>query len=603
MDPSDVARYRPIVSSAISPDGRYAAVAVPTWDPAADARPTKLFLADLDGGGAPKAVGGRGAPSYFGPVFSPDSASLLAFRAVGRATELVAIDVAAPLAPPRVLAAPPPAPSALGVRGPQGVPCALGDDAAGWRRLFVWGARGAAPVPVTPAGIHCGDYTWSRDGQRLAWLHIPALDAPESERLPIRIVDAPGAEERPLRVPGRPIGYMAWSPDGRWLAYLARRAGQRLSAAQLWVVDPRRWPGESDAARCLTRDFASQITGFDWSASGDALTLAVVEGTFGRLYHQTLDGQRAPLGDRRTYLSGPHHDRTRGRLIHLGQDGDVPQRLYVREPGGAVSRAVTRFGRSIQGRVVSPAETVGWRALDGLALDGVLYRPAGKAPAPLLVWLHGGPAESMTRTFSPYFQVFARAGFAVFAPNYRGSAGRDEAFLRATVGDLGGADVDDVLTGIDRLVQTGVAEPDRTALIGWSYGGTLALHAARKSAVPRVLCVGAPVVDWVAFFGAARMPMVYGEYFRAPFWEDRAPFDAASPISWVRDIEVPTLVLHGSADGVVPVSQSRLLYRALKARGVDTDLMVYPGESHVLGRPSAVSDMLERMVAWCTARL
>ena len=121
--------------------------------------------------------------------------------------------------------------------------------------------------------------------------------------------------------------------------------------------------------------------------------------------------------------------------------------------------------------------------------------------------------------------------------------------------------------------------------------------------MPRALCVGAPVVDWVAFFGAARVPLVYGDYFRAPFWEDRGPYDAASPISGVRDIEVPTLVLHGSADGVVPVSQSRLLYRALKARGVDTDLMVYPGESHVLGRPSAVIDMLERIVAWCRTRL
>lgn len=603
MDPSDVARYRPIVSSAISPDGRYAAVAVPSWEPALDARPTKLFLADLDRGGALRAVGGRRAPSHFGPVFAPGGESLLAFRSGVGATELVAIDVSAPEAPPRVLAPPPLAPSALGVRGPQGTPCALGDDEAGWRRLFVWGVRGGAAAPITPAGVHCADYSWSRDGRCLAWLHVPGHDAPESERLPIRIVDAPGAEERPLRVPGRPIGYMAWSPDGQWLAYLARRAGQRLSAAQLWVVDPRRWPTEPDAARCLTRDFAAQITGFDWTASGDSLTLAVVEGTYGRLYQQGLDGRRLPLGDRRTYLSGPHHDRARGRLIHLGQDGGAPQRLYVREPGGAVSRAVTRFERSIQSRVVSAAETVTWTALDGLALDGVLYRPPIKAPAPLLVWLHGGPAEAMTRTFSPYFQVFARAGFAVFAPNYRGSAGRDEAFLRATVGDLGGADVDDVLSGIDRLVQTGVAEPDRTALVGWSYGGTLALHAARKSAVPRVLCVGAPVVDWVAFFGAARMPMVYGEYFRAPFWEDRAPFDAASPISWVRDIDVPTLVLHGSADGVVPVSQSRLLYRALKARGVDTDLMVYPGESHVLGRPSAVADMLTRIVAWCTTRL
>ncbi|MEZ4266725.1 MAG: S9 family peptidase [Myxococcota bacterium] len=603
MDPSDVARYRPIVSSAISPDGSQVAVAVPSFDEAADARPTKLYLFDLDRRGAARPVGGRRALSHSGPVFCADSRTLLAFRSDGRATDLVAVDVGDPEGAPRVLAAPPPSPSALRVRGPQSQPCALGDDEAGWRRLHVWPESGEAPTPLTPAGVHCGDYAWSPDGERLAWLPIPSLDSPESERLPIRMVDGAGHAERPMRVPGRPIGYLAWSPDGRWLAYLARRAGQRLSAAQLWIVDPSRWPGDGDAARCLTRDSPAQITGFDWSAGGDTIALAVVEGTYGRLYRQGLDGTRRPIGPRRTYLSGPHHDRSRGRLVHLGQDGGAPQRLYARDEDEASSRAVTHFERGIRAKVVAEAETVSWSALDGLALDGVLYRPAEPGPAPLLVWLHGGPAEAMTRTFSPYFQVFARAGFAVFAPNFRGSAGRDEAFLRASVGDLGGADVDDVLSGIDRLVQMGVAQPERTALVGWSYGGTLALHAARKSSVPRALCVGAPVVDWVAFFGAARMPMVYGEYFRAPFWDDRAPFDAASPISWVRDIDVPTLILHGSADAVVPVSQSRLLYRALKARGVETDLMVYPGESHVLGRPSAVADMLERILAWCLGRV
>lgn len=602
MHPRDVARYRPIVSSAISADGRYVALGVPSYDAAADARPTRLFLVDLDAGGPPRPVGGRGAASHFNPVFDAQSQHLWAFRAAGAATELVAYPVGAAAGPPQLLAAPPPAPSALGVAGLRRVPCAIADDAAGWRRLYVWGRRGAAPTPVTPAGVHCGDYSWAPDDGRLAWLHIPAYDAPESERLAIQIAAGPGLDPVALRVPGRPIGYIAWSPDGAWLAYMARRVGQRLSAAQLWIVDPRRWPAEPDAARCLTRDLPAQITGFDWSASGDSLTLAVVEGTYGRLYTLGLDGSRTPLGPRRTYLSGPHHDRSRGRLIHLGQDGGSPQRLYLREPGAASSRALTRFNAGLRRQVVSQAETVTWRGHDGLPLDGLVYRPPTAAPARLLVWLHGGPAEAMTRTFSPYFQVLARAGFAVFAPNYRGSAGRDEALLRASVGDLGGADASDVLAGIDRLVQSGVAAPEGTALVGWSYGGTLALHIARQSAVPRVLCVGAPVVDWVAFFGAARMPMVFGDYFRAPFWEDRAPFDAASPISWIRDVDVPTLVLHGSADAVVPVSQSRLLYRALKARGVDTDLMIYPGEPHVLGRPTAVRDMLERIVRWCAER-
>jgi dipeptidyl aminopeptidase/acylaminoacyl peptidase len=162
----------------------------------------------------------------------------------------------------------------------------------------------------------------------------------------------------------------------------------------------------------------------------------------------------------------------------------------------------------------------------------------------------------------------------------------------------GGADADDVLAGIDRLVQVGVAEPDRTALMGWSYGATLALLIASRSGVPRAVIAGAPVADWVSFFGAPRYPSMYRDYFPGPLWEDRSRLDKASPISHITHVNVPTLLLHGGADPVVPPSHARLLYRALRERGVETDLMLYPGQGHVFSRPSVVQDMLERVIRW-----
>lgn len=604
-----VAAHRPIVSCSISEDGRWAAIATPRYDASSDTRPLEVAVRALDDRDPDSpwhwlVPPGDARPAVFDPTFAPDCVRVAAMTSLaGEPAGLIwRLDDLS--TEPLAVTGLPPLARTFKWRGRPGLLSCLGTDADGWRRVWSWSDHGEAPRPVTPEGLHAGDFAWRPDGAALAWLHLPDLSEPASERLPIHLSDPSTGESADLRVPGRPVGYLAWSPDGRRLAYVARRAGQRLSRADLWVVDPSRWPGHADGARCLTRDLDAWLTGFDWSHDGSELILAVVEGTSGRLYRIGLDGSRSPLGPRATYLSGPHSDRRTGRLLHLHQDGDTPQRLCLREPDGESVRVLTSLNDGLEETGLRPVETVRWTATDGTTLDGLMVRPddGTAGAAPLLVWVHGGPAEVMARTFSTYFQVFAAAGWAVFAPNYRGSTGRSEEFLRANVGDLVGADVDDVLTGMDRLVQMGVANADQAALVGWSYGGTLALGAARRSGAVRAVVAGAPVVDWVSFFGAPRLPALYRDYFPSPPWEDRAPFDAASPITWVADIDVPVLLLHGTLDPIVPPSQSRLLYRALKALGCDTDLMLYPGEGHVLSRPSAVADMLQRVLDWVTSR-
>ncbi len=592
---TDALRYRPIVGCDLADDGRRVAIAYPRYVPGQPERPVTLEVADLD---APSLRWTRPAPdpavrSRYQPVFAPDGRRLACFQVTGTALGAALLDAAQPDRPATVLASLPPAAAALKWRGPD--PTCLGEDPAGYRRVFAWADPGRPPVPLTAEGVHAGDFAFSPGGARLAWLPLPPLGLPGQPEppTPLHVTDADGRHGRTVRLPNQPLGWLAWSLDGRLLAWLGRSRAQRLSTRQLWVASP----DDPSTARCPTRALPGWITGFDWLPDASGLVVAVVQGTYGRLYRCPLDGPPTPLGPRERYLSAPHGDRSRGRLAFLDQDGGTPQRLCLLEPGAARARPLTRLHRSLPAGL-RPAETVTWTAVDGTRLDGVLVRPAAPGPAPLVVWLHGGPAEHVARTFSPYFQTFAAAGYAVFAPNYRGSTGRDDAFLRASVGDLGGADGDDVLSGIDRLVQMDVADPGRAALVGWSYGATLALLLATRSSLFRAVVAGAPVADWVSFFGSPQVSGVYGEYFGAPLWEDRAPYDRASPISHARRLDVPTLLLHGGADPIVPPAHARLLYRALAAREVPTDLMVYPAEGHVLSGSAAVSDMLERMLDW-----
>lgn len=606
MKIGDVARYRPVIGTAISNDGRWAAAVVPRLDAKDRRKPPELLLGDLDAGGPFRRLAADdGLTELYAPIFSPDSRKLAALADDVDGQRAVLFDLIGSEARPRTLRGVPPFARALGWRGWPGTPSCLGDDDAGCRRVWHWPTLSGLPEPVTPPARHAGDFAWRPDGQRLAWMEIPDAAEEDADLAVVHLVDADGTS-REMSLLGHPVGWLAWSPDGRWLAYCARRRGVRLSAIRLWIVDPDRWPGDASAIHCLTRELDGWLTGFDWASDGSGLQVALVQGTEGRLWHVDLAAQATPVGPRGTYISGPHTDRSRGRMLLLEQDIALPQRLVLSDRGGApdarptkkAGRVLLRTNRPIHAAGLEQGETLTWTSDDGTRIDGVLVRPTSDGPAPLLVWLHGGPADHVARTFSPYFQVFASAGYAVLAPNYRGSTGRDELFLRGTVRGLGTTDAADVLSGVDRLVQMGVADSQRTAAVGWSYGGTLALTLAMRTDLFGALVVGAPVVDWVAFTGAPRFPLMLREYFPDPYWEDRAPWDAASPLSHLDRLHTPTLVLQGALDTMNPPSQARALYRALRAREVETDLMEYPFEGHIPTAPDAVEDMLARILRW-----
>ena len=605
--PSDIAFNRPIVGCSIGNDGRFVAIAVPRFAPELDARPSEVWCRDLDGeGGWSRVTPLDESEPMSQPTIAPDGQRLVVLSADAGSQVLLVFDLCdLARAPQRVAGLPMRVEAPKWCESSSALMC-LGYDEEGWRRVWRWSELSRPPEPCTPKGVHAGDFVPGASGEHVTWVHLPDMLDEASERLALRRTSYVGGEESVHRVPGRPVGYLAASPDGRWLAYLARRVGKRLSAARLWVVDLDRWPNEADAARCLTRDVEGWITGLDWMHDSSALVVALAQGTYGRLERVALDGTLTPLGPRRAYLSGPHVARESGRFLYLAQDGDRPQALCEASAEGEVVRTLTDFHEAASSMTLGAVESVSWSADDGTLLEGVLVRPAqvGRpGPPPLVVWLHGGPAEVISRTFSSYFQCFSAAGYAVFAPNFRGSNGRGDEFLRASIDDLGGADAADVLSGIDRMVQMGEADPERTALVGWSYGATLALMLASQSHAQRCVVAGAPVADWVSFFGAPRYPAMYRDYFPGPLWEDRSRLDAASPISHIAHVQVPTLLFHGGADGVVPSSHSRLLYRALRERRVETDLMIYPAQGHVFNRPSVVEDMLERMLKWLTTHL
>jgi dipeptidyl aminopeptidase/acylaminoacyl peptidase len=258
-------------------------------------------------------------------------------------------------------------------------------------------------------------------------------------------------------------------------------------------------------------------------------------------------------------------------------------------------------------------ERLGWRAPDGLELDGLLILPPGRTradgPFPLVLMLHGGPywrfGDDLQLSWAFPGQWLATAGYAVFCPNPRGGFGHGADFARAVRGAVGVADWPDVESGLERLVDEGVADANRLALGGWSQGGYMTAWGVTQTTRFRAGVMGAGVSDWGMMVAESDVPTFEASLGGSTGWEGPGPHrhDELSPISYAHRVTTPTLILHGEEDERVPVSQGRFFARALREHGVEFELVTYPREPHGIGERNHLLDLLRRWREWLAPRL
>lgn len=245
------------------------------------------------------------------------------------------------------------------------------------------------------------------------------------------------------------------------------------------------------------------------------------------------------------------------------------------------------------------------RLIEGIVTYPLVYQPGQRCP--LVVCVHGGPAGVFQRNYLaaptayPDFAALvnlAERGFAVLMPNPRGSSGYGREFRFANYRDWGGGDYQDVISGVDHLIDRGVADPERLGILGWSYGGYLTSSVITQTHRFKAACVGAGVTNLIGMNGTSDIPSFIPDYFGAEFWEDLDTYVRHSPVLNARGIQTPTLILHGDQDVRVPLSQGRELYNALKRQGVPTELVIYPRQGHILAEPRLIMDLSRRTTEW-----
>jgi len=220
---------------------------------------------------------------------------------------------------------------------------------------------------------------------------------------------------------------------------------------------------------------------------------------------------------------------------------------------------------------------------------------------PMMVCVHGGPAWVITPTWSaPDFSatVYTQLGYFVFIPNPRGSHGQGQAFVLANRRDWGFGDLRDINSGVDEVVKKFPIDNNRVGILGWSYGGSLAMFAITQTNRYRAAVAGAGACDWLSYYGQNSIDKWMRSYFGASPYDDPAAYTKVSPITYVKKAKTPILMVVGERDGEAPPPQSLQFWHALKELGVPTELFIYADEGHSFEKFENIVDVSARAVEW-----
>jgi len=464
--------------------------------------------------------------------------------------------------------------------------------------LYVVDVATRAVTQVTSGDHDDEQPAWSPDGLRLAFVSSRGADPDRENNSDVFVVDAT-AGATPLRLtswPG-PDEAPAWSPDGRSIAYLQGSEPQHYAYNQdaLAVI-----PAAGGAPRLLAATLDRDVSSPRWTADGSAI---IVQLTDDRAQHlarvSVADGRVERLVEGRRVVNGFDANRG-GRTVVRMASAARPNELFALE--GSQPRALTAINDSLVATWrLGTTEDVSFRNKDGLTVGALLVKPADFVAGrkyPLLLRIHGGPNGQDQHAFSFERELFASRGYLVLAVNYRGSSGRGQAWKKAIYADWGNKEVQDLLAGVDHVIAMGIADPDRLGIGGWSYGGILTNYAIATTPRFRAATSGAGSSLQASMYGSDQYIYQYEQELGPP-WKNPKAWEKVSYPFWHADrIRTPTLFLGGEKDFNVPIAGSEQMYQALKSLGVDTQLIVYPGQFHGITRPSFVRDRYERYVGW-----
>lgn len=481
-----------------------------------------------------------------------------------------------------------------------------GAQTHGWRSVWVVSPASGAARRVSAESTNVWEAAWAGPDD-LVCVTSPAPGEEAWYSADLRLIKVGSGEETVLYTSDKQLGIPAASPSGRTVAFVEALCSDRqVVAGDLILVSTAAAGAGVDGVERVDTHGAD-VTHLGWVSEGELGYAAVrgLETVAGRCHVNDAGAAKAieawvsteTLGDRYPELSfsavgdaGVLHSYDRYPELVILNGGSLSTVAELAHPG-------TTYLKGIAGTVRS----VDWTAPDGLRIQGLLCTPEGPGPHPLVVHLHGGPVWAWQNAWSmgfPITPLLVSHGYAVLHPNPRGSGGRGQAFAEAVFGDMGGADMHDVLSGIDSLVDQKLADPDRIGVFGGSYGGFMSAWLITQDQRFAAAAPIAPVTEWYTQHHTSNIP-----YFDQMLLMDEPQalngrYVERSPVRFAAQVRTPTLQVAGALDKCTPASQALAFHQALVENDVESVLVTYPGEGHGVRNFPAVTDYCARLLEW-----
>ncbi|WP_037325454.1 S9 family peptidase [Salinimicrobium terrae] len=442
---------------------------------------------------------------------------------------------------------------------------------------------------------------WSKDGSKIAVTAAPSSlvdDFYTGQK--IYIVDANSLNVTAQIDHKAKLGPIKWSPDGNRIAFIAGEDQHDPIDGRIFIAE-----ASGGSPEILQAHFLGKFEDLVWK-DNKTLTYLASEGVYSSIGTLGLDGKMKKMYRNDNISITGFSVADNGEIAFVGNTAQHPGELFMLDRKASSATRVTNSNPWLDQEKLGKQEVITYKAADGMEIEGILIHPVSKTgKTPLITVVHGGPEahydNGWLTSYSMPGQMGAGEGYAVFYPNYRGSTGRGVEFAKSSQGDPGGKEFDDIIDGVDYLIENQDVDRDRVGVTGGSYGGYATAWMATRHTerfAAGVMSVG--ISNNLSKWGTSDIPEeMFLVHSRKRIWDDYQFFLERSPIYYADQSETPLLILHGKEDTRVDPGQSYELYRHIKTR---TDnpvrLILYPGEGHGNRKSTARYDYSIRMMRW-----
>jgi len=426
------------------------------------------------------------------------------------------------------------------------------------------------------------DANYSHDGKWIACTEYGGGKDPKNMQVTVLERKNPKDVIRYKFEDGSKESLPSWSPDGKKLAFLSNSKGKNQVVIQDFRGTDRQFLPLKKGEEAVARQSPC------WSAKSDAVYYAVSEHSRTCLYEHPLDRERTALPFPDGTILSFRISKDGKTMIALHSSFSSPHCIYSNKIGTKTVESLTSRKYKVNLTRLARPRSVRYKSSDGLEIHA-WYLPAGhgRAPQPAVVYAHGGPWSQIYDMWSRYLQSISQNGFAVLAPNFRGSTGYGAEFRNMNLSDPGGGDLEDVVAGAEWLAKQPEIDKSKIAIFGGSYGGYMALMALTKR--PEVFAAGValvPVTDWLEMYELddAVMRKVDEELLGGPPDIQRELYFDRSPINFVSEIEMPVLITAARNDPYCPTQLIEKFVKKLKEMRHPHEFRVDEKEGHMPGR-------------------